>query len=240
MTLGILATVVALSLVGAQAPASPADSIGRRFGAQVMVEPGLTVPNVAATAKAATVDKALDALVAEMPGCAWRRIHVQTAAGKPVPTPASLAERVRATEKQAGTNLVIEKPAGGKATVLMANQTVTPAYRSDLARAQYRPVYLIFSTTPPQPQGPAALTERAPQEQTVVADVFGDLLGSFFSVDAVTQRAGMEQAMTLLAGLDSPSRAEFVTMMWRSMAPELQQDVVRAVMRAEQVRRQVP
>jgi len=236
MTMGILAAAAALTVAGVQTPASSADAIGKRFSVQVMVEPGLTVPNVAAAAKATSVDKALDALLAEMPGCAWRRLHVQTASGKPLPTPGTLADRVRTMEKQAGTNLVIEKPTGGRATVLMANHTVTPAYRSDLARAQYRPVYLVFSTAPPKPVQPVA--ERPQQEQTVVADVFGDLLGSFFSLDQGSQQAGMQQAMSLLGSLDSPTRAEFVVTMWRSMAPELQADVVRSVMRAEQARQQ--
>lgn len=233
MPVQYIAAVFALSVVGVQPPATVTAEIAKRFSAQIMVEPRVTLPTSSpAAAKATTIEKALDAAVADVPQVTWRRLYVQLAPGKPWPSATSLADRVRTLERQAGTNVVVEKPSNNRGTVLMTNQTITQTYRKDLTRAQYRTVYLLYSTVPPQKAATPADTPSA-RESAVVVDVFGDMLGAFFSLDQSAQREGMQQAMSLLAGLDSPSRAEFVTMMWRSMGPDLQQDVVRSVMRAE-------
>jgi hypothetical protein len=241
MPIGYVAAVLLLAS-GAQPATTAADAIARRFNVQVIVESGLSVPATSeSAAKAATIEKALDALVTSIPGSAWRRVHVQVAAGKPMPAAGTLADRVRTLEKQAGTNLVIEKPNEGRGMVLMSNYAVTPAYRNDLTRAQYRSVYLVFSLKPPREASTKVAAETPPPaDQSVVVDVFGDMLGTFFSLDQASQQQGMQQAMTLLSTLDPGARAEFVTTMWRSMSPELQADVVRSVMRFEQARQRRP
>ena len=242
MSIGYLLAALVLSGAGSQATGNEADAIGKRFRAQVVVEAGLNVPaSVPAARKAATIEKALDAVVAEMPGSGWRRMHVQVPAGKPLPTARVLADRVRAIEAQTGANLVIEKPDAARATVLMANYSVTPAYRTELTKAQYRTIYLLFSLKGPRAAAPKPVAEEpiAPGQGPVV-DVFGDMLGTFFALDQGTQQAEMQQAMSLLQTLDPASRADFVTTMWRSMSPELQADVVRSVMRFEQARQRRP
>ncbi|NLI00980.1 MAG: hypothetical protein GX446_15975 [Chthonomonadales bacterium] len=241
MTPGYIAAVLMMA-VTMQGDGNAADAIAKRFKAQVVVETGLTVPaSSSASLRAATIEKALDALVAEMPGSTWRRLHVQVPSGKPMPTARALADRVRMVEGQSGANLVIEKPADTRATVLMGNYSVTPAYRSELTKAQYRTVYLILHARAPRESAakPQA-DERAPQDQSVVVDVFGDMLGTFFSLDPDSQQAGMQQAMSLLQTLDPGSRADFVTTMWRSMSPELKADIARSIMRYEQMRQRGP
>lgn len=242
MPVGYFVAALALSIVGSQSVGTEADAVGKRFKVQVAVESGLTVPaSVASAKKATTIEKALDAIVAEVPGSGWRRLHVQVPTGKPIPTARALADRVRTVEAQSGANLVIERPDGSRATVLMANYAVSPAYRTELAKAQYRTIYLIYSLKPPREVAAKPVLEERPNpDQSPVTDVFGDMLGTFFSLDQSSQQAGMQQAMTLLQTLDPASRADFVTTMWRSMSPELQADVVRSVMRFEQGRMRRP
>lgn len=241
MIIGYLAAAMVLG-AAPQVQGTAADAIGKRFNVTVMVEPGLSVPATSASAsKAATIEKALDALVAEVPGSMWRRLSVQVPAGKGLPTAKVLADRVRLVEGQTGTNLVIEKPGGSSATVLMTNYPVTPSYRSDLTKAQYRTVYLILHTKAPAAVVAKAETaERPAQDQTVVVDVFGDMLGTFFSLDPLSQQAGMQQAMSLLQTLEPTARAEFVTTVWRTMSPELKADIVRSIMQFEQMRQRGP
>ena len=226
----------------AQAQGNAVDAIGKRFKAQVKIEAGLNVPaSSASSAKAATIEKALDAVVAEVPGSTWRRLHVQVPSGKAWPPAGVLADRVRAIEAQTGVSLVIEKPNESRATVVMPNYSVTPAYRSDLARAQYRTVYLLMHAKSPRAAASRSETDdKTPQDQSVVVDVFGDMLGTYFSLDPSTQQAGMQQAMSLLQTLDPASRADFVTTMWRSMSPELKADIARSIMRYEQMRQRMP
>lgn len=231
--------IAALALVS---PGNAADAIAARFREQVVVEPGLTVPASSnAAARAATIEKAMDALVAEIPGATWRRLYVQTVQGRPVPDARTLADRVRLLEAQSGANMVIERPAISRGTLFMENYAITPSYRSELGRARYRTLYLVFSAKPrAQAQAASQPEQRTDLGPSPVTDVFGDMLATFFSLDQSAQQAGMQQAMTLLQGLDPAARADFVITMWRSMSPELQADVVRSVMRFEQSRGRLP
>ncbi len=242
MPIGYLLAALMLAGAGSQAAGNQADAVGKKFRAQIVVEAGLSVPSsIEAAQKATTIEKALDAIVAATAGSAWRRLHVQVPAGKPLPAVRTLAERVRTIEAQTGANLVIERPDGSRATVLMANYSVTPTYRTELQKAQYRTIYLLYSIKPPRETAPKPAAEDRPvADESPVVDVFGDMLGTFFALDQNSQQAGMQQAMSLLQTLDPASRADFVTTMWRSMSPELQADVVRSVMRFEKVRRRGP
>jgi len=232
-TLGVLLIFSAqAALAAGTQTAGLAPALGARFKATLLVDPALTMPDKAPKATSAdTLTKALDALIAQVPGSAWRQLYLQLPKGAGLPSAAVLATKVRSLERDARMNIIVGNGTDDRATMQLSGQPLTKGYREQLTRAGYRMVYLIFSKTPPL-SVPSASNPSSAEARRPVSDEFGDMLGSFFTLDPLEQQSSMREAMSLLGTLPPAARAEFVTQIWRSMDSNLQQAVIRDVTRS--------
>ncbi len=207
-------------------------SLGDKHGLRILLDPGLIVPaQPASPPKDTTPARALDTLVGAIPGAAWRCVYLQLSPSASLPDASRVADWVRALDRLNQVGMVVENVTNGRATVLMKEYPISKSYRADLTRARYRTVYIVYRA-----KGAAALNDEPSERPTrpepgQMAEVLGDMLGAFFSLDEVSQKAGMQQAMGLLFSIDPGSRAEFVTKLWASLSPEQRADLARTVMR---------
>jgi hypothetical protein len=207
-------------------------SLGDKHGTKILIDPGLIVPATPASpAAGATLAKALDSLVAAVPGAAWRCVYLQLSPNASLPEASRVSDWVRALDRLTQVGMVVENVGNGRATVLMKEYPISKTYRSDLARAQYRTVYVVYRASGRATPSEDSATKPAKAEPGQVAEVLGDMLGAFFSLDAESQKLGMQQAMGLLFSIDPGSRAEFVTQLWTSLSPDQRAELARMVMR---------
>jgi hypothetical protein len=211
------------------------EALAKKHHVSVVIDPGLVVSaRPAAPAKDATIEKALAGLVAPLRNASWRRVYLQSASSVP---PAKLADRLRALDRVGQAGMVVEDPATRRGTLMLPGYPLTPSFKEQLTRQQYRPVYVVYGTGATAAAA-AAAAGQPPAPNSGVADTFGDMLGAFFDMDAEARAQAMGESMALLMSLDAGSRAEFIGQMWTSMTPELQKDVTATVVRIIQQQQQ--
>jgi hypothetical protein len=206
-------------------------ALGQRYHAQVLVEPTITVSEKPVPPRAATMGKALDALVAPIRGAAWRRLHLQRPADQTPLDVRQLAGWVRSLDRMASVGLVVENTANQFGTLLMRNYPMSKAFRADLSRAHYQTLYIVYGAREPRAQ-PAETASRAAPPPTSMEDMMNDRLGNFFAMDPDTRRGVMQQAIAAMWNLDPAMRSELFTEFWTSMPPDQQREVIDIVRQA--------
>ncbi|HEU4753835.1 MAG TPA: hypothetical protein VFU47_12065, partial [Armatimonadota bacterium] len=124
-----------------------------RCEATVVVDPALLVLSPPARpAPGATLEEALDALVRDCPGAAWRAAYLPAAQRRALSREREqlrLVAAVRAQDALEGS-LLLEDPAAGRFTASLKKESGGEPAREALARAALdeRPVYVLYAPRP--------------------------------------------------------------------------------------------
>lgn len=212
-----------------------AEAVGKRYDVRVVVDPAIFVGvRSKMPAPDLTVDKAMDALVAEGKNIAWRRVYLTKAAAAALPAADKLAESVRALDKVQQTGLVMENPLTKRATTVVKDWPVTDTFANDLTSNQFSatPVYVIYA--------PVASEEgRSAKER--LAELQKESMDLMMSMDPQELSDAMGSMMQTVMNMDPQTRARFMGMqmqagmqMFQNMTPEQRNELMQSAMQAFQ------
>ncbi|MCL6475392.1 MAG: hypothetical protein K6U75_10120 [Firmicutes bacterium] len=125
------------------------ESIAERFKLQVVVDP-LLQARVTPPAEANSAQAALDAVVKQIPGSAWRKVYLR--ADMELPASETLVNWVRTLVNLEAQGLMIADASGNRITSFVRNVTVSPDFEQQLGQMvpafKTRPVYVVFYQQP--------------------------------------------------------------------------------------------
>lgn len=125
------------------------ESIAERFKLQVVVDP-LLQARVTPPAQANSAQAALDAVVKQIPGSAWRKVYLR--ADMELPASETLVNWVRTLVNLEAQGLIIADASSNRITSFVRNVTVSPDFEQQLGQMvpafKTRPVYVVFYQQP--------------------------------------------------------------------------------------------
>jgi len=125
------------------------ESIAERFKLQVVVDP-LLQARVTPPAEANSAQAALDAVVKQIPGSAWRKVYLR--ADMELPASETLVNWVRTIVNLEAQGLIVTDASGNRISSFVRNVTVSPDFEQQLGQMvpafKTRPVYVVFYQQP--------------------------------------------------------------------------------------------
>jgi hypothetical protein len=163
------------------------ESIAERFKLQVVVDP-LLQARVTPPAQANSAQAALDAVVKQIPGSAWRKVYLR--ADMELPASETLVNWVRTLVNLEAQGLIIADASSNRITSFVRNVTVSPDFEQQLGQMvpafKTRPVYVVFYQQPMlaqtgqragQGQGQARAEDLLSAGATADAAIYADVSG---------------------------------------------------------------
>lgn len=200
--------------------------IAQRFRLQVVADP-LLQARVTPPAQAKDASAALDAVVKQIPGVAWRKVYLR--ADMEMPASETLVNWVRSLVNLEAQGLIVADATGGRITSFVRNVTVSPDFEQHLNEMvpafKTRPVYVVFYQQPTFAQQ-AAQQRRGGQGGTRAEDFLAleqQRMQMFMQMTPEERQRAMRMGIQMLMNMDPSLRMQMMQeglRMFMNMSPE--------------------
>ncbi|GIV21036.1 MAG: hypothetical protein KatS3mg023_2787 [Armatimonadota bacterium] len=205
------------------------EGIAQQFRLQVVVDP-LLQARVTPPAQAKNAQAALDAVVKQIPGSAWRKVYLR--ADMELPASETLVNWVRTLVNLEAQGLIITDNSGNRITSFVRNVTVPPDYEQQLSQMvpafKARPVYVVFYQQPMLAQ----TGQRPRQGQARAEDLLAleqQRMQMFMQMSPEERQRAIRMGIQMFMNMDPSVRMQMMQegmRMFMNMSPEERQMLI--------------
>ena len=220
------------------------ESIAERFKLQVVVDP-LLQARVTPPAEANSAQAALDAVVKQIPGSAWRKVYLR--ADMELPASETLVNWVRTIVNLEAQGLIVTDASGNRISSFVRNVTVPPDFEQQLGQMvpafKTRPVYVVFYQQPMLAQQQRAGQRQGQARAEDLLSLEQQRMQLFLQLSPEERQRAIRMGVQMFMNLDPSVRMQLMQegMRWfMNMSPEERQMLMQQGMQMFQQMFQAP
>jgi len=220
------------------------ESIAERFKLQVVVDP-LLQARVTPPAEANSAQAALDAVVKQIPGSAWRKVYLR--ADMELPASETLVNWVRTIVNLEAQGLIVTDASGNRISSFVRNVTVSPDFEQQLGQMvpafKTRPVYVVFYQQPMLAQQQRAGQRQGQARAEDLLSLEQQRMQLFLQLSPEERQRAIRMGIQMFMNMDPSVRMQLMQegMRWfMNMSPEERQMLMQQGMQMFQQMFQAP
>ncbi len=200
------------------------EGIAERFKLQVVVDP-LLQARVTPPAEANNAQAALDAVVKQIPGSAWRKVYLR--ADMELPASETLVNWVRTLVNLEAQGLIVTDASGNRITSFVRNVTVSPDFEQQLGQMvpafKARPVYVVFYQQPMLAQQQRAGQRQGQARAEDLLSLEQQRMQLFLQMSPEERQRAIRMGIQMFMNMDPSVRMQMMQegmRMFMNMSPE--------------------
>ncbi len=220
------------------------ESIAERFKLQVVLDP-LMQARVTPPTQANNAQAALDAVVKQIPGSAWRKVYLR--ADMELPASETLVNWVRTIVNLEAQGLIVTDASGNRISSFVRNVTVSPDFEQQLGQMvpafKTRPVYVVFYQQPMLAQQQRAGQRQGQARAEDLLSLEQQRMQLFLQMSPEERQRAIRMGVQMFMNLDPSVRMQLMQegVRWfMNMSPEERQMLMQQGMQMFQQMFQAP